>query len=259
MQTNVRERLVLPVLIPLSVVLVVAFVTVNISRLFLATAGAVAVGIATGLTITVLLAFTFFSQSVRVRSSTVSVVAAASVALVLAAGLTALGASEEHEEEGGGVADVPADAVITAEAGNFFINLSPEVGPPGVIEFDYVNTEPGRHTLLIEEDPSFAKLDIDGEGATDSGKAELETGSYTLFCDIPGHRAQGMETTFTVEEGAPTVGGDEAEGTGAEPGGTPEDEPGTGGVAGETDPQSEADQGESPAQPSAEPPATAQN
>lgn len=253
MRQNVRERLVLPVLVPVAVVLLIAFVTINVSRLFLATAGAVAVTIATLLTIAILVAFTVLSQSPRARSSTVSVVGAAALFLVLSAGLTTLGASE-GEEEGDGLADVPADSVILAEAGNFFIDLAPDLAPPGVIEFDYVNTEPGNHTLLIEEDPSFAKLSIQGDGDADSGKAQLEAGVYTLFCDIPGHRAAGMETTFNVEEGAPTVGGDEAEGTGAEPGGVPEDEPAGGEApAGETDPQSEADQTENPAQPSEEP------
>ncbi len=253
MRANVRERLVYPVLVPVAVVLLIAFVTINISRLFLATSGAVAVFIAGALTVAVMVGFAALSQNARLRSSTVSVLGAAAVFLVLSAGLTALGASE-GEEAGGGLADVPPDSIIHADAGNFFINLDADVAPPGVIEFDYLNTGPGTHTLLIEEDPSWAKLTVDGEGATDSGKAQLEAGTYTLYCDIPGHRAAGMETTFTVEEGVPTVGGDVSAGTGAEPGSVSADQPsGDQAPAGQTDPQSQAGQTEPPAQPSNQP------
>lgn len=235
--SNVRERLVVPIAVPAVVVLVVAFFAINVSRVFLATAGAVAVGVAVALMVGIMAMAAYLSANERLRSSTLSVMAVAAVVVVLSAGLTTLGASEGEGEEGANIDALPADSAITVEAGNFFLTPMPDIGPPGVIEFDYVNTEAGTHTLLIEEDPSFSGLQIDGPDATDVGKAQLEAGTYTLFCDIPGHRQQGMETTITIEEGAPTVGGDEAGGTGATPDGNPTDEP-TGGAppAGETEP-----------------------
>lgn len=223
--SNVRERLVVPIVVPAIVVVVVAFFAINLSRVFLATAGAVAVGVAVALMVGIMVAAAYVSANERLRSSTLSVMGAAALVVVLSAGLTTLGASEDHEEEGEDISALPADSTMLIEAGNFFLTPIPDIGPPGVIEFTYLNTEAGTHTLLIEEDPSFTTLQIDGPDATDVGNAQLEAGTYTLFCDIPGHRQQGMETTITIEEGAPSVGADESEGTGAAPDGTPEDAP----------------------------------
>ncbi|MCZ7530578.1 MAG: hypothetical protein M5U31_09695 [Acidimicrobiia bacterium] len=223
--SNVRERLLVPIMIPALVVVIVAFVAINVSRIFLATAGAVAVGIAIALMVGIMALAAWLSANERLRSSTASIMAVAALFLVLSAGLTTLGAAEGEGGEEGGLDALPVDSAIEVDAGNFFLTPKPDLAPPGVIEFTYVNTEPGLHTLLIEEDPTFGPLTIDGPDATDVGNAQLEAGAYTLFCDIPGHRQQGMETTITIEEGAPTVGGDESEGTGATPGGTPEDQP----------------------------------
>ena len=54
-----------------------------------------------------------------------------------------------------------------------------------------------------------------GESATDD--LLLFSGEYTVYCDIPGHRAAGMETTLTVypnEEEAVPVGSGSSEGGG---------------------------------------------
>jgi uncharacterized cupredoxin-like copper-binding protein len=45
--------------------------------------------------------------------------------------------------------------------------------------------------------PGF-QLEVNA-GQTSSLKIDLEPGKYTFYCDIIGHRAQGMEGTLTVK------------------------------------------------------------
>jgi plastocyanin len=57
------------------------------------------------------------------------------------------------------------------------------------------------HSLVIEQDGK--KVDdfrlATNAKKTASDKVNLPPGTYTIYCDIPGHRAQGMEATLTVK------------------------------------------------------------
>ncbi len=66
----------------------------------------------------------------------------------------------------------------------------------GDISITYKNDGSLPHTLLIENHPEFAKLSI---GSTAKGSVTLPAGSYTIYCDIAGHRAAGMQATLTVK------------------------------------------------------------
>jgi plastocyanin len=52
------------------------------------------------------------------------------------------------------------------------------------------------HSLVVEGAPGF-KLEA-AKGASDTGTLDLAPGTYTAYCDQPGHRAAGMETKLTV-------------------------------------------------------------
>lgn len=67
----------------------------------------------------------------------------------------------------------------------------------GEVPISYVNEGSIRHTLVIEDVDGF-KLDVASAGDVDEGSVELEAGEYVLFCDVPGHRAAGMEAVLTV-------------------------------------------------------------
>jgi plastocyanin len=74
----------------------------------------------------------------------------------------------------------------TAKAGNDTINFN--------------NPQPLAHDVAIEDTggETIAKTDLVTEGST-STKAELEPGTYTFYCTVPGHREAGMEGTLTVK------------------------------------------------------------
>jgi plastocyanin len=52
------------------------------------------------------------------------------------------------------------------------------------------------HTLVVEGAPGF-KLEAN-KGASDTGTLDVAPGTYTAYCDQPGHRAAGMEAKLTV-------------------------------------------------------------
>lgn len=69
--------------------------------------------------------------------------------------------------------------------------------PAGSIEVKYVNNGGILHRLTIDGKTGL-KLEVKKKGDVDSGKIDLAAGTYTYLCDIPGHRAAGMEGTLTV-------------------------------------------------------------
>lgn len=92
----------------------------------------------------------------------------------------------------------PASETVTIEGGNFYFDPADPSIPGGtVVELELVGKE-GLHTLVFDDDkvPGF-HLEV-ATGRTDSLRLELPPGRYVFYCDIPGHRAQGMEGTLTV-------------------------------------------------------------
>ena len=66
------------------------------------------------------------------------------------------------------------------------------------IEFDNPASIP--HDVVIEDEGGneIAKTEVITSSST-STTANLEKGSYTFYCSIPGHREAGMEGTLTVK------------------------------------------------------------
>jgi plastocyanin len=121
--------------------------------------------------------------------------AAAAAALVLASGVVAAGCGG-----GGGAAyrqpAGPAQATIRIQAGNFYFKPGSVKAPAGIDRVELVGRG-GDHTLVIDGVQDF-KLSVGGDGDTDAAKVQFRPGKYTFSCDIPGHRAAGMEGTITV-------------------------------------------------------------
>jgi plastocyanin len=71
----------------------------------------------------------------------------------------------------------------------------------GTVKIDFTNKSPAGHNLTIEQGTSGPVV---GATPTFSGGSKtltvkLKPGTYTFFCNVPGHRAAGMQGTITVK------------------------------------------------------------
>jgi plastocyanin len=68
----------------------------------------------------------------------------------------------------------------------------------GTIKIGYVNDGSLTHTLLIDGHPEFSTLEVTSKGQSQIGTAQLAPGTYEIYCDVPGHRAAGMQASLVV-------------------------------------------------------------
>ncbi|HEU4706849.1 MAG TPA: plastocyanin/azurin family copper-binding protein [Solirubrobacterales bacterium] len=133
------------------------------------------------------------------------------------------GGGSSTSEETGGAAGAVEEAEETAEeakkeaeggSAGSASSVDIEANPEGNLEFveksatakagkdtlNFTNESPVPHDVKIENE---AGEEIGGtepiaEGS-ESAEIELEPGTYTYYCSIPGHRQAGMEGTLTVK------------------------------------------------------------
>jgi hypothetical protein len=224
----VRDRLLLPILLPLGAMLAVFLFVVNISRVFLASGNELSVVVGTIVTVGILAGGAAISATPRLRSSTLVMMLAGLMIIVLSAGLLSLGPSEEEESAGSAGYRQPtgppvATLDVQALPSNTFQSTQFGPLPPGINQINYVQVG-GTHTLVFDE-PRFSGFQLAVPGGPRSGKVELQPGDYTIYCTIPGHRAAGMEAAVTVSPAAapapPAEGGAPPVEGGAPPAGGP--------------------------------------
>ena len=126
---------------------------------------------------------------------------------VVAAGLLLLGACGGDDDDSGGSGGsaetvTPTDGKVTIEARDVKFDVKTINTTPGDLEITLVEKGNLEHTLVVEDADGTTvggKLAVSGSGDTDTGTYPLEAGEYVFFCDIPGHRGQGMEGTIVVK------------------------------------------------------------
>ena len=93
----------------------------------------------------------------------------------------------------------PSIATISLDASNFKYTPSTLDASAGINTIK-MTSQGGLHTLVFDNGkvPGF-QLEVAGSGDTQSKKIDLKPGKYVFYCDIPGHRQQGMEGTITVK------------------------------------------------------------
>lgn len=110
--------------------------------------------------------------------------------------LAALVVSGCGGDDGGGEAAAAADGSIAIEAGDLYFDPESITAEAGEIEFTLENTGGVEHDLVIEEAGDEQVVHAD-PGETATGSITLEAGTYTYYCQVPGHRTS-MEGTLEV-------------------------------------------------------------
>ena len=102
---------------------------------------------------------------------------------------------------GGDDASAPSsDVEIDAEVlGTDALKFEPTEleAEPGEVAIELTSGESVEHNVVIEEAGDEMVVEA-AAGETNVGTIELESGEYTFYCSIPGHRTAGMEGTLTV-------------------------------------------------------------
>lgn len=215
MANHFRTRILTPLLILVALLGGAAVVVFSISRVLLAVPEIVATFTALAVAAYVLLIASFVGKEPRLPARTIGTVLVVGVVAVVGAGVVAAQAGirdlhheEEHAGEGTGdeegeggqgagteiVDEIPADAFTWVAADLNFPEAPAEV-PAGEVTIAIDNQGALEHNVVFEG------IDVKVEapaGQKGIGTFDLEPGTYTFFCDIPGHREAGMEGTVEV-------------------------------------------------------------
>jgi plastocyanin len=116
--------------------------------------------------------------------------------LLLALGLAACGGGngdEDGEPAGGGTTlELAADP-----GGGFSFDKETLEAPAGTITIHLTNDASIPHDVGVKGDGVDEVSDTVMQGEV-SLTVDLEPGTYTFYCSVPGHEAGGMEGTLTV-------------------------------------------------------------
>ena len=92
-----------------------------------------------------------------------------------------------------------APQTVTVSATEFTLALPTTTFSPGTYTFRMSDDGHATHAIEIKGPGVDGKTsDTAGPGGTASLTVTLQKGSYTMWCPIANHRAEGMQTTLTV-------------------------------------------------------------
>ncbi len=106
----------------------------------------------------------------------------------------------EKEAEGGSAGSGSAVDIEADPSGNLAFTSDTATAKAGKDTINFTNDSPVPHDVKIEAEDGqeIGGTEVISEGS-DSAEVELEPGTYTYYCSIPGHRQAGMEGTLTVK------------------------------------------------------------
>lgn len=121
---------------------------------------------------------------------------------VLAVALAGCGGTSDRQDDAGtgeGAAVEATSSPATFVAVDIAYEEAPSTLPAGSHTIELVNDGALPHTVTMEE---LGDRDVveTAAGETATGEVELDAGSYTYYCSVPGHREAGMEGTLEVTD-----------------------------------------------------------
>jgi len=189
MKPALRDRLVMPILLPLGILAVIAAVLFGFSRILLSLTPTAATVTAIVVAIGVVVTASVAAGRKQVRLSTIGAMLGVTAGVAMLAGGVALAVVGGSEEEPGGGGEKP---VVTLAAANIAFeptSLTVPAGEAFTLRFhnEDANTQ---HNVQIFDDPKFAGTPlfsgalVTGVRQTDYEVDPLEAGAYFFHCEV---------------------------------------------------------------------------
>jgi hypothetical protein len=194
------DRVLFPLLIIAVSGLVIVTIILNISRIFLSEPGNQAIALCSAIATVGFLSAIWAGYQSRLPTSQSYALLSFIGLLVIIAGWALIDAAEHHGGEEGPV----VASAIEADSFNFGFDIIGEAvtnAEAPAIEVSLVSRQ-GSHTFVFEGYEDVLHLAADTSSGS-TGSIELPPGTYTYYCDIPGHRQNGMEGVLEVGEAPP--------------------------------------------------------
>ncbi|MEX2325125.1 MAG: hypothetical protein WD576_05195 [Nitriliruptoraceae bacterium] len=87
---------------------------------------------------------------------------------------------------------------LEIEMGSFFFDITDGVAVTGEVEVTVINVSDAYHNTEFLGAADGSAIPEADAFETGTGTVYLFPGEWTVICNVPGHRAAGMETTVTV-------------------------------------------------------------
>jgi plastocyanin len=133
------------------------------------------------------------------------------VVALAALGLVACGGDDDDDETTAAATTATTETAPAGGAASTVSLSSPADGSlafdktsatakAGSVTIDYDNPASLSHDVVVEDEAGneLGKTDLISNSTT-SATVDLAPGTYTFYCDVPGHREGGMEGTLTVK------------------------------------------------------------
>jgi plastocyanin len=120
--------------------------------------------------------------------------------LIGAVALMLVGCSPEADERGTPSTSESTTEAIAISLADFMLDPDDVTATGPTLTFEVTNDGPTPHNFTVRNDADevVAATDDLSAGESETLDAELEPGTYTIFCSLAGHESLGMSGTLTV-------------------------------------------------------------